>query len=306
MLLEVCKKGNVLRKNFLSICSVASGTFRDSQQKICKLLQIEGQAQGLDRSEQHCCPATRILEVLRGSASDLVGGAAAEDDDDTAKETATKEIGMSWPQWPSLQRQRSGCRRSPVRTLPYRRMRLHAGGALVVWPGSWDAVPEQSWLLKLRRTLFIQVVILIIVHCQGPLFIVVIVRCYCKPFNALFIVVIVYCYISYCSCCHNIVIVCIVHCYCSSLCTVIVVLCSLCTKHWLLLWLFIVHCYSLYSILTLFIIFIVIIVRCCLWYWYIYHCYCSLIFGSLCIVIHTMLNLFFYCKGLTHGSSHSK
>ena len=28
----------------------------------------------------------------------------------------------------------SGCRQSPVRTLTYRRMRLHAGGALVVWP----------------------------------------------------------------------------------------------------------------------------------------------------------------------------
>ena len=48
----------------------------------------------------------------------------------------------------------------PIRTLPYRR--LHAGVALVVWPGitessrslttEHDAVPEQSWLLKLRRT----------------------------------------------------------------------------------------------------------------------------------------------------------
>ena len=28
-------------------------------------------------------------------------------------------------------------------------MRLHAGSALVV---TWDAVPEQSWLLKLQRT----------------------------------------------------------------------------------------------------------------------------------------------------------
>ena len=30
---------------------------------------------------------------------------------------------------------RTGCRRSPVRILAYRFMRLHAGGALVVWPG---------------------------------------------------------------------------------------------------------------------------------------------------------------------------
>ena len=32
---------------------------------------------------------------------------------------------------------RTGCRRSPFQTLPYRRMRLHAGhgGALVVCPG---------------------------------------------------------------------------------------------------------------------------------------------------------------------------
>ena len=27
---------------------------------------------------------------------------------------------------------------------------LLLGGALVVWPGTLDAVPEQSWLLKLR------------------------------------------------------------------------------------------------------------------------------------------------------------
>ena len=36
---------------------------------------------------------------------------------------------------PSWQRHGTGCRPSRVRILPYRRLRLHGGGALVVWPG---------------------------------------------------------------------------------------------------------------------------------------------------------------------------
>ena len=52
---------------------------------------------------------------------------------------------MSWPSW---QRYRTGCRRSPVRTLPHRRPRMLAS----VMGVTWDAVPEQSWLSKLRRT----------------------------------------------------------------------------------------------------------------------------------------------------------
>ena len=40
---------------------------------------------------------------------------------------------------------RTKCRRSPVQTIPYRLMRLHRWRPCGV---TWDAVPEQTWLLK--------------------------------------------------------------------------------------------------------------------------------------------------------------
>ena len=98
---------------------------------------------------------------------------------------------------------------------------------------------------------------------------------------------------------------------------------SLCTKHWSLLLLFIVHCYSFVlckvivycnhcSLLFLFLVycycnvfalklFLVTIFLCCLLHCFTYHCYCSFILGScsfilgsLCTVIYTLHESWIY------------
>ena len=43
---------------------------------------------------------------------------------------------------PIDKRHRTGCRRSPVQTLPHRRLLLHYGGALVFRPGPWMLFPS--------------------------------------------------------------------------------------------------------------------------------------------------------------------